>query len=72
MIWAFTKQGSYDAGYRDDVYDLFLASTKKEGWIHIFATNDVSAIFTTRDEAKKVLDRTSRMVLDTIKINWEE
>ena len=49
--------------------DLFMAPTKKSGWINIYR-NDVSEIYDNEKEAKE--GSAEEFVIDTLFIEWEE
>ena len=70
---SYTKDGRH---YTDcpDIFDLFFAPEKHEGWINIFHSKDVSVgtgIFNSKEEAEKI-GKFSTNYVTTIKIEWEE
>ena len=72
----FTKDGKYFKCNRDSKYDLFFASTKREGWINLYRTETSSQYVTSNlynSEEKAIeIGRTSENYIATTKIEWEE
>lgn len=72
----FTIDGKYSSSTKDHYNDLFFATEKKEGWIHLCknSTNYPyvrSSVFETKEEAEKYR-RANDDTIATIKIEWEE
>ena len=81
-IVALIEEGSYDnaLSYTEDgklyngesnVYDLFFAPEKHEGWVNVYRCRDdmmCGSVFATEEEAKC----NAKTAIATIKIEWEE
>ena len=70
---SYTKDGELYVG-ESNVYDLFFAPEKHEGWVNIYrasASGNMSAghIFNTEEDAKHNADIDD---IATVKIEWEE
>ena len=69
----FTKDGKYFKFNRDSKYDLFFASTKREGWINLYhdGFNEpywMNKVYNSEEDAKN----DAHGNITTIKIEWEE
>ena len=74
MTYLYTKDGRY-CNTCPDIFDLFFAPEKHEGWINVYRNNDshtyAGAVYDSKEDAEK------RKIIDenyvaTIKIEWEE
>ena len=71
---SYTKDGRH---YTDcsDIFDLFFAPEKHEGWINVYRNNDshtyAGAVYDSKEDAekRKIIDEN---YVTTIKIEWEE
>ena len=72
---SYTKDGRH---YTDcsDIFDLFFASEKHEGWINVYRYSDgghayAGAVYDSKEDAekRKIIDEN---YVTTIKIEWEE
>lgn len=76
----FTSDGEFSTSHYYHVYDLFMASTKKEGWIafgvHPYSLNAVgfaTHVWHTEEDAKRYFkDSNNAEPLGTVKVAWEE
>jgi hypothetical protein len=79
----FTSDGNFLKSQDYHTYDLFMASTKKEGWI-AFGTNQIKIsskgivgfathVWSTEDEAKRYYYAGNEgSTVHTVKVAWEE
>ena len=70
LAFSFTKDGHFCQG-EENVYDLFFASAKHEGWMNIYSDSIKygGEIYDTENDAK---NSATSDVVATIKIEWEE
>lgn len=67
-----------DGKYRHDKcrhqFDLFMAPTKREGWVNIYKTlsSKVAVIHETEDQAIDNRTGDAATYIDTVKVEWEE
>ena len=67
---SYTKDGKLYAG-ESNVYDLFFAPEKREGWVNVYRDFDdmmCGSVFATEEEAKC----NAKIAIATVKIEWEE
>ena len=74
-VCSYTKDGRH---YTDcsDIFDLFFAPEKHEGWINVYRNSDTGhtyagAVYDSKEDAekRKIIDEN---YVTTIKIEWEE
>ena len=75
IVKCFWEDGIETRGVEENIYDLFFAPEKHEGWINIYAyINDNSYpgnhIFKSKEEAIEAADNYN--YVSTIKIEWED
>ena len=74
---SYTKDGKLYAG-ESNVYDLFFASEKHEGWLNIYRSDECGfymrgkSPYKSKEEADKVAKANSKTFFATIKVEWEE
>lgn len=77
-ITTWTSDGKYRRYQDDNPDDLFMASTKKEGWINLIKTSAVktfpSTVFSTKEDADKAMQVFAYKYprVACVKITWEE
>ena len=67
---SYTKDGKLYAG-ESNVYDLFFAPEKHEGWVNVYRDFDdvmCGSVFATEEDAKC----NAKTAIATVKIEWEE
>ena len=67
---SYTKDGELYAG-ESNVYDLFFAPEKHEGWVNVYRDFDdmmCGSVFATEEDAKC----NAKTAIATVKIEWEE
>ena len=67
---SYTKKGELYAG-ESNVYDLFFAPEKHEGWVNVYRDFDdmmCGSVFATEEDAKC----NAKTAIATVKIEWEE
>ena len=67
---SYTKDGKLYAG-ESNVYDLFFAPEKHEGWVNVYRDFDdvmCGSVFATEEDAKCK----AKIAIATVKIEWEE
>ena len=67
---SYTKDGRLYAG-ESNVYDLFFAPEKHEGWVNVYRDFDdmmCGSVFATEEDAKC----NAKTAIATVKIEWEE
>ena len=67
---SYTKDGELYNG-ESNVYDLFFAPEKHEGWVNVYRDFDgmmCGSVFATEEEAKC----NAKTAIATVKIEWEE
>ena len=67
---SYTKDGRLYAG-ESNVYDLFFAPEKHEGWVNVYRDFDdvmCGSVFATEEDAKCK----AKTAIATVKIEWEE
>ena len=71
---SYTKDGKYYTAC-SDIFDLFFAPEKHEGWINVYRNNDshtyTGAVYDSKEDAEKRKESGENYVT-TIKIEWEE
>ena len=74
MTYSYTKDGRY-CNTCPNIFDLFFAPEKHEGWINVYRNNDshtyAGAVYDSKEDAekRKTIDEN---YVTTIKIEWEE
>lgn len=74
---SYTKDGKLYAG-EANVYDLFFAPEKHEGWFNIYHSDESGFYvrqyhpYKSKDEADKVAKANPKTFFTTIKVEWEE
>lgn len=69
-IFSYFTNGKYYS-YKESSSDLFMAGTKKEGWINIYSNISYYGIWKTKEEAENISNSDFNYIT-TIKIEWEE
>ena len=67
---SYTKDGKLYAG-ESNVYDLFFAPEKHEGWVNVYRDFDdmmCGSVFATEEDAKC----NAKTAIATVKIEWDE
>ena len=67
---SYTKDGKLYAG-ESNVYDLFFAPEKHEGWVNVYRDFDdvmCGSVFATEEDAKCK----AKTAIATVRIEWEE
>ena len=75
VTYSYTKDGRY-CNTCSDIYDLFFAPKKHEGYINIYRNSDNGRVYTgaaydSKEDAEKRKESGENYVT-TIKIEWEE
>ena len=72
---SYTKDGKLYAG-ESNVYDLFFASEKYEGWLNIYRSESGFYLrgnpYKSKEEADEVAKANPKTFCTTVKIEWEE
>ena len=74
---SYTKDGKLYAG-ESNVYDLFFAPEKHEGWLNIYRSDECGfymrgkSPYKSKEEADKVAKANPKTFFTTVKIEWEE
>lgn len=73
QIRSFRLDGYYDGPNARRKYDLFMKSTKHEGWVNLYHNINksiyfISAVYDTEKEAKENIESDC---INTIQIEWE-
>ena len=72
---SYTKDGKLYAG-ESNVYDLFFASEKYEGWLNIYRSESGFYLrgnpYKSKEEADEVAKANYKTFYTTVKIEWEE
>lgn len=78
IIKTYWEDGVETRGQKDNPYDLFFGTEKKEGWINIYKYNlrsmrtPGSQVYNTKEEAESAIGSGLVDYISTIKIQWEE
>lgn len=72
--YCWTKKGVYSICEKNDL-DLVMATTKREGWINIYKSENgyyTGGIYPTLEEAIKRIGNFENRHIETKKLEWEE
>lgn len=76
-VWTFTKEGVHSVFTGSNALDLFMATTKREGWVNVYPSNAgwlaplEGRVFPTRAAALEAIIN-PRHCIATVRIEWEE
>ena len=74
---SYTDDGKLYNG-ESNVYDLFFAPEKHEGWLNIYRSDECGfymrgkSPYTSKEEADKVAKANPKTFFTTVKVEWEE
>jgi hypothetical protein len=64
------EDGSFVGGIAQSSSDLFMATTKREGWVNVYPGGGTSWIHPTKEMADALSGSSNRV--DCVRIEWEE